>query len=74
MPTRTARTAWNGNLLEGSGFRVQAAEPTAMPYELAIPALGNTPLSGPVRSFARLSARAWPSLFGYQFVFEARRP
>lgn len=62
------------NLLEGSGFRVQAAEPTAMPYELAIPALGNTPLSGPVRSFARLSARAWPSLFGYQFVFEARRP
>ena len=62
------------NLLEGSGFQVQAAEPTAMPYELAIPALGNGPLGGPVRSFARLSARAWPSLFGYQFVFEARRP
>ena len=62
------------NLLEGSGFRVQAEEPTAMPYELAIPALGNGPFGGPVRSFARLSARAWPSLFGYQFVFEAKRP
>jgi hypothetical protein len=45
-----------------------------MPYELAIPALGNTPIGGPVRSLARLTARAWPSLFGYQFVFEARRP
>jgi 2-polyprenyl-3-methyl-5-hydroxy-6-metoxy-1,4-benzoquinol methylase len=61
------------HLLEGAGFEVQAAEPTAMPYELAIPALAKGPLGAPVRSFARLSARAWPSLFGYQFVFEARR-
>ena len=62
------------HLLESSGFRVRAAEPTAMPYELAIPALGNGIVASPVRSFARMTARAWPALFGYQFVFEALRP
>ncbi|HEY6147340.1 MAG TPA: methyltransferase domain-containing protein, partial [Thermoanaerobaculia bacterium] len=62
------------HLLEGSGFRVRAAEPTAMPYELAIPALGAGILTAPVRSFARATARVWPALFGYQFVFEAVRP
>lgn len=58
-------------LLESRGFRVRAAEPTAMPYELAIPTLGRAPWKGPTRAFARISARAWPTLFGYQFVFEA---
>jgi 2-polyprenyl-3-methyl-5-hydroxy-6-metoxy-1,4-benzoquinol methylase len=62
------------HLLEGSGFQVRSAEPTAMPYELAIPALGTRLLASPVRSFARMSARAWPAMFGYQFVFEAGRP
>jgi predicted TPR repeat methyltransferase len=60
-------------LLEGNGFRVVAAEPTAMPYELAIPALGRGFLAGATRGFASGSARAWPTLFGYQFVFEAIR-
>jgi 2-polyprenyl-3-methyl-5-hydroxy-6-metoxy-1,4-benzoquinol methylase len=57
-------------LLETSGFRVRSAEPTAMPYELALPALGAPPWSAPTRGFAQLTARAWPTLFGYQFVFE----
>ena len=60
-------------LLEGNGFRVVAALPTAMPYELAIPALGRGFLAGPTRAFASGSARTWPTLFGYQFVFEAIR-
>lgn len=60
-------------LLEDSGFRVTSIEPTAMPYELAIPALSAAPMVGPVRALAQASARMWPTLFGYQFVFEAIR-
>jgi predicted TPR repeat methyltransferase len=60
-------------LLEDSGFRVESVEPTAMPYELALPALSRTPLAGVTRGFAQLSARTWPTLFGYQFVFQAAR-
>jgi len=62
------------HLLEGAGFRIRAVEPTAMPYELAVPAVGKAPWSGAVRGFARASARVWPTMFGYQFVFEAYRP
>jgi SAM-dependent methyltransferase len=61
------------DLLEGEGFRVRGDEPTAMPYELALPSLSRAPWRGPVRTFARASARAWPAMFGYQFVFEATR-
>ncbi len=60
-------------LLEQAGFRVAAAEPTAMPYELALPALARPPWRGAVRSFARRSAQLFPTLFGYQFVYEATR-
>ncbi len=61
------------HLLESAGFRVRSAEPTAMPYELAIPSLARAPWNAPTRAFSRLSARAWPTMFGYQFVFEAAR-
>jgi 2-polyprenyl-3-methyl-5-hydroxy-6-metoxy-1,4-benzoquinol methylase len=60
-------------LLESAGFRVRRLTATAMPYELAVGALGRPPLRGPVRAFATGSARVWPTLFGYQFVFEAER-
>jgi 2-polyprenyl-3-methyl-5-hydroxy-6-metoxy-1,4-benzoquinol methylase len=61
-------------LLERGGFRVRAVEATAMPYELAVPALGRSALlRAPLRAFARLSARAWPTMFGYQFLFEAEK-
>ena len=62
------------HLLESSGFAVRSVEPTAMPYELALPRLLRPPWSAPVRAFARLSASVWPTMFGYQFVFEAVRP
>lgn len=61
------------DLLEQSGFTVRSAAPTAMPYELAIPSLARRPWNRPTRALARLSARVWPTLFGYQFVIEARR-
>ncbi len=62
--------ATSRDLLEGAGFRIRAEEPTAMPYELAFPRLGQPPWNGAARAFARMTARAWPTLFGYQFVFE----
>ena len=43
-----------------------------MPFELALPFLGRPPLAAPVRSAARLLAIAWPGMFGYQIVYEAR--
>jgi 2-polyprenyl-3-methyl-5-hydroxy-6-metoxy-1,4-benzoquinol methylase len=60
-------------LLEGSGLIVRRVEATAMPYELALPMLSRSPLSMATRSWARFSARLWPTLFGYQFLFEAQR-
>lgn len=60
-------------LVESGGFSVKAVEATAMPYELAMPRLASAPWRGPLRAFARGSARLWPTLFGYQFVIEARK-
>jgi len=60
-------------LLQACGFRVRSLEATAMPVELAQPWLRRPPLQGLARGSALVSARAWPTLFGYQFVFEAER-
>ncbi len=59
-------------LLRGSGFEVLRETPTAMPFELALPWLGRPSLSAPVRAAARLLAAAWPGMFAYQIVYEAR--
>jgi predicted TPR repeat methyltransferase len=65
-------TRWTAReLLEKEGFRVRAVEATAMPYELAFPVLSKLPWSAATRAFARASAAAVPTLFGYQFVYEA---
>ncbi|HEV8269578.1 MAG TPA: class I SAM-dependent methyltransferase [Thermoanaerobaculia bacterium] len=58
-------------LLTSAGFQVRRVIPTAMPVELALPWLERTPLLGAARAAASVSARAWPTLFGYQFVLEA---
>jgi len=65
---RTAR-----ELVERAGFRIRRQAATAMPVELALPALGRPPLSGPSRALASAAARVWPTLFGYQVVIEAER-
>ena len=59
-------------LLEESGYRVVSVDATAMPLELAWPALGRPPLAGLARAAAISAARFWPTLLGYQFVYEAR--
>lgn len=60
-------------LIEHAGFAVRSVAAAAMPYELALPGLSRPPWRGPVRAFASASARLWPALFGYQFVFEAEK-
>jgi len=59
-------------LLEDNGYRIASVGATAMPLELALPALGRPPLAGLVRGASFAAARLWPTLFGYQFVYEAR--
>ena len=59
-------------LLSRNGFRVVRETPTAMPVELALPFLGRPPLAPLVRTGARALSAAWPGMFGYQFVYEAR--
>ena len=59
-------------LLEESGYRVLRIDATAMPLELAFPALSRSPFAGAVRAAALAAARLLPTLFGYQFVYEAR--
>ena len=59
-------------LLEETGYRIVSVDATAMPLELAVPALGRPPLAGLARAVALSAARLWPTLLGYQFVYEAR--
>jgi SAM-dependent methyltransferase len=63
---RTARL-----LLEEQGFSVTRETPTAMPFELGIPALGAPAAAAVVRPLAIGLAHLLPTLFGYQFVLEA---
>jgi SAM-dependent methyltransferase len=58
-------------LLAGSGYRTLFESVTPMPVELAVPALGRPAFAPLARGATRLLAAAWPTLFGYQFVFEA---
>lgn len=58
-------------LLTSSGWKVVSLSATAVPVELALPALGRGPWRRPVRAAALLAANVWPTLFGYQFVLEA---
>lgn len=59
-------------LIEDAGFALAGVRATSMPYELALPRLPR-PATALLRGFANASARLWPTLFGYQFVFEARK-
>jgi len=59
-------------LIDAAGFRVTKIRATAVPAELAVPVLSRAPLRGPSRGFFTAAARVWPTLFGYQFLFDAR--
>jgi 2-polyprenyl-3-methyl-5-hydroxy-6-metoxy-1,4-benzoquinol methylase len=59
-------------LLRESGFRIERECASAVPAELAWPALGHRPWRAPVRVTLAAAARLRPTLFGYQLLFEAR--
>ncbi len=59
-------------LVREGDFRVERVTATAMPVELAWPRLGRRPMRSVFRFLTLAAARAWPTLFGYQFVIEAR--
>lgn len=63
---RTAR-----KLLEEAGCTICRSEATPMPLELAIPWLRGSPLVQPFRVLTQILAKLFPTLFGYQFFFEA---
>jgi SAM-dependent methyltransferase len=60
------------DLVAGCGLRVDRVTATAMPVELAWPLLGRFLLRPLSRALTMAAARLWPTLFGYQFVIEAR--
>lgn len=59
-------------LLESASFCVERITPTAMPAELALPLLAKPLIAPLTRGTAVALSRLFPTLFGYQFVFEAR--
>ncbi len=59
-------------LVEQAGFRVRRIRATPVPAELALPVLGRFPFRPLSRALAAAAARAWPTLFAYQFLFDAR--
>lgn len=63
---------WEGwrDLLENAGFRIAATLPTGVPVSLAFP---RSPLAPLGEKLSYTLARAWPTMFAYQFVVEALR-
>jgi predicted TPR repeat methyltransferase len=59
-------------LLTSAGFAIEREWATPIPAELAVQALSRPPLLRPGRALSSALARSVPTLFGYQFVFEAR--
>ncbi|MBI4891681.1 MAG: class I SAM-dependent methyltransferase [Acidobacteria bacterium] len=64
---------WDGwsELFAGQGFRFETVQPSGIPVGLAFPAWQG---SAPIRAAEALSygsARAWKSLFAYQFIVTA---
>jgi 2-polyprenyl-3-methyl-5-hydroxy-6-metoxy-1,4-benzoquinol methylase len=66
--TRSTATA----LLRDAGYQILEKRMTAMPIELVFGLDPGNPLMRLVNLFARIGARLWPGLLGYQIVLTAR--
>ena len=62
---------WNGwqDLLKRNGFRITTVQPTVIPFSLAWPRRPG--LGAAMESLYSLAARAWRTLFAYQFAVVA---
>jgi 2-polyprenyl-3-methyl-5-hydroxy-6-metoxy-1,4-benzoquinol methylase len=57
--------------VERAGFRVVRRRVTALPFEVVFRSTGRSRLMRGVAGAYHALARAWPSLFAYQFILEA---
>ena len=57
--------------VERAGFRVLRERVTALPFEVVFESTGRSRLVAAASCLYHLLARAWPSLFAYQFILEA---
>lgn len=63
---------WNA-LLERSGFVVEKVTPTVLPFELALPSLGQGLITRTLAATNFALARVWGGFWAYQFVVVARK-
>jgi hypothetical protein len=57
--------------VERAGFQVIRQRVTALPFEVVFQSTGRSRLVRTIAEAYHLLARAWPSLFAYQFILEA---
>ncbi|HEX6885226.1 MAG TPA: bifunctional glycosyltransferase/class I SAM-dependent methyltransferase [Planctomycetota bacterium] len=57
--------------IEGAAFRIVRERVTALPFEVVFESTGKSRAVHALASAYHLLARAWPTLFGYQFLLEA---
>jgi hypothetical protein len=63
------------HLVAECGLRIVRRSVVGTPIEDVLDRGGSTPLDGAVRAAAavdRTAARVWPTMFGYQFLYELR--
>lgn len=58
--------------VENAGFQVLRTRVTALPFEVVFESTGRSRLIRSVAATHHALARAWPSMFAYQFVLEAQ--
>ncbi|MGH9659246.1 MAG: class I SAM-dependent methyltransferase [Bryobacteraceae bacterium] len=65
---------WKGwaDLLAAAGFRIESVRPTGIPVGLAFPRWQDTAAVRGLEALSYHAARAWRTLFAYQFVVVAR--
>lgn len=57
-------------LIAESGFRIVSERATAIPVDVALGLDATNPVARLLNGCAALAAKVWPTLFGYQFLFE----
>jgi len=58
--------------VENAGFEILDQRVTALPFEVVFESTGRSRAVGLLAGFYHAVARAWPSMFAYQYILEAR--
>ncbi|MCB1022043.1 MAG: class I SAM-dependent methyltransferase [Bryobacterales bacterium] len=67
--------AWKNwaRLLNKAGLEVVSLEPTVVPFDLALPRIGQGPIGRALEAANYWAAKLWKELWAYQFVIVARK-